>query len=313
MPAEPTPRSSLAMERPADIPVAGTGAKASGAAIVNAMSVDVEEYFQVSAFASAVKGEEWDSYESRVENCIDRLLDLFEAKGAHCTFFTLGWIAERHPSMIQRMVKAGHEIASHGYRHQRATDQTPDEFRADVRRTKEILEDEAGVPVTGYRAASFSFNDSNRWAHEILDDEGYGYSSSVYPVVHDHYGMPSAPRFPYQPIPGNDFLEFPLTTVQKFGRNLPSAGGGYFRLFPYALSRWAIRHFNKTERQPAVFYFHPWEIDPGQPRPEGASAKTRFRHYVNLGRMEQKLTCLLSDFAWDRMDRVLKSTTGAQA
>jgi polysaccharide deacetylase family protein (PEP-CTERM system associated) len=214
--------------------------------------------------------------------------------------------------MIKKIVDGGHELASHGYSHQRATDQTPEAFRADVRRTKTILEDLAGTSITGYRAASFSFDETNKWAHEILEDEGHTYSSSVYPVSHDHYGMPSAPRFPFKPLPGKNFTEFPLTTVHKLGRNFPCAGGGYFRLFPYGISRWAIRHVNETLHEPAVFYFHPWEIDPDQPRLEGASMKTRFRHYVNLGRMEHKLSCLLSDFRWDRIDSVLRLPDGAQ-
>jgi polysaccharide deacetylase family protein (PEP-CTERM system associated) len=277
------------------------------------MSVDVEEYFQVSAFAATINERDWDTYESRVEYCIDRLLDLFAAHDAHCTFFTLGWVAERHKAMIQKIVDGGHEIASHGYSHQRATDQTPEEFRSDIRRTKTILEDVAGTSVTGYRAASFSFDESNRWTHEILEDEGYTYSSSVYPVTHDHYGMPSAPRFPFKPLSGKDFIEFPLTTVRKLGRNIPCAGGGYFRLFPYGVSRWATRHVNQMQQEPAVFYFHPWEIDPDQPRLEGAPLKTRFRHYVNLSRMEQKLSRLLSGFRWDRIDGVLRGTGRAQA
>lgn len=313
MTVKPATRSSLAMEPPAENDTEYTQALSSTQQIVNAMSVDVEEYFQVSAFASAVDEGNWESFESRVEYCIDRLLDLFAAHDARCTFFTLGWVAERHPDMIRRIVEGGHEMASHGYRHCRATDQTPDEFREDVRKTKSILEDLAGTSVTGYRAASFSFDESNKWTHEILDDEGYTYSSSVYPVAHDHYGMPSAPRFPYKPLPGRNLVEFPLTTVAALGRNLPCAGGGYFRLLPYGLSRWAIGQVNRTEQKPAVFYFHPWEIDPDQPRLTGGSLKTRFRHYVNLGRMERKLSRLLSGFRWDRMDRVLEGKAGVKA
>ena len=312
MPAKPTMRSSMAMGQPAKNDAKSAGADDAATEIVNAISVDVEEYFQVSAFASTIDEGDWEAYESRVEYCVDRLLDLFAAHDARCTFFTLGWVAERHKSMIRKIVDGGHELASHGYSHQRATDQTPEEFRADVRRTKKILEDLAGASITGYRAASFSFDESNRWTHEILEDEGYTYSSSVYPVTHDHYGMPSAPRFPYKPLPGKEFTEFPLTTVRKLERNIPCAGGGYFRLFPYGVSRWAIRHVNETQREPAVFYFHPWEIDPDQPRLGGTSLKTRFRHYVNLGRMEHKLSRLLSDFRWDRIDRVLPGTSRVQ-
>jgi polysaccharide deacetylase family protein (PEP-CTERM system associated) len=313
MSAQPISRSPPAIDLPAKIDVESLGAVDSRQAIANAMSVDVEEYFQVSAFASTVDQGDWDSYESRVEYCIDRLLDLFAAHDAHCTFFTLGWIAERHEKMIHRIVDGGHEIASHGYSHQRATDQTPEEFRVDIRRTKKILEDLAGTSVTGYRAASFSFDESNKWTHEILEDEGHTYSFSVYPVAHDHYGMPSAPRFPFNPLSGKDFTEFPLSTVRTLGRNIPCAGGGYFRLFPYSISRWAMQHVNETDQAPAVFYFHPWEIDPDQPRPEGTSLKTRFRHYVNLSRMEGKLSRLLTDFRWDRVDRVLMGTGGVEA
>ena len=300
------------MDRPAENEANSPGAVATGTHIVNAMSVDVEEYFQVSAFAPTISEQDWDKYESRVEYCVDRLLDLFAAHEAPCTFFTLGCVAERHTKMIQRIVDGGHEIASHGYNHRRATDQTPDEFRADIRKTKKILEDLAGTPVTGYRAASFSFSESNPWTHEILEEEGHSYSSSVYPVAHDHYGMPLAPRFPYKPLSGKDFTEFPLTTVRKLGRNIPCAGGGYFRLFPYGISRWAMRHVNETYQEPAVFYFHPWEIDPDQPRPEGSSLKTKFRHYVNLDKMEHKLSRLLSDFRWDRIDRVLQGVNGVR-
>ena len=300
------------MDPPAKIDEKSMGEVASRTEIVNAMSVDVEEYFQVSAFASTVNEQAWDNYESRVEYSVDRLLDLFSAHDARCTFFTLGWVAERHKAMIRRIVDGGHEMASHGYSHQRATDQTPEEFRADIRRTKAILEDLAGTPVTGYRAASFSFSESNTWTHEILEDEGHTYSSSVYPVAHDHYGMPSAPRFPYKPLAGKDFTEFPLTTVRKLGRNIPCAGGGYFRLFPYGISRWAMRHVNEMYLEPTVFYFHPWEIDPDQPRPEGSSLKTKFRHYVNLNQMEHKLSRLLTDFRWDRIDKVLQGTNKVQ-
>jgi len=278
--------------------------------IVNAMTVDVEEYFQVSAFANRFSREDWETLPSRVEASVARLLDLFDRHGARCTFFTLGWVAERHGGLIRRIVDAGHELASHGYAHFRATDQTAEEFRADVRRTKALLEDIGGATVTGYRAASFSFDRTNPWAHEILAEEGYRYSSSIYPVVHDHYGVPDAPRFPFRPAAGRGVVEFPLTTVRWRGRNLPCSGGGYFRLVPYGLSRWAIRRVNHGDRQPAIFYCHPWEIDPGQPRTRGLGAKARFRHYVNLGRMEAKLERLLTDFKWGRMDKVFGPLCG---
>lgn len=275
--------------------------------MVNAMSVDVEDYFQVSAFAGFVDHEGWDALPSRVELNMNRLLDLFAESGTRSTFFTLGWIAEKHGALIRRIVDEGHELASHGYCHIRATAQTAEEFRADVTRTKDILEQIGGVPVAGYRAASFSFDLTNPWAHEVLAECGYCYSSSVYPVRHDHYGVPDAPRFTYQPCGQNGVVEYPLTTIRMAGRNLPSAGGGFFRLLPYGISKWAIAKVNREDRQPAIFYFHPWEIDPDQPRPFKPGLKTRFRHYVNLNTMEAKLLRLLNDFAWDRMDRVFES------
>jgi polysaccharide deacetylase family protein (PEP-CTERM system associated) len=313
VPARPTTRSSIALERPGDSVAVIPPIACADPRIANAMTVDVEEYFQVSAFADTIVAKDWDSYESRVEACIDRLLELFAAHGAHCTFFTLGWIAERHRTMIRRIVEAGHELASHGYRHQRATDQTPDQFRSDVRRAKSILEDTGGAGVIGYRAASFSFDNSNGWAHEILCEDGYRYSSSIYPVRHDHYGVPDAPRFPYQPLGDDRIVEFPLSTVRLFNRNIPCAGGGYFRLLPYSVSRWALRRLNDGEARPAVFYLHPWEIDPDQPRQAALRLKTRFRHYVNLGRMERKLGRALSDFSWDRMDRILFAGGGKES
>jgi polysaccharide deacetylase family protein (PEP-CTERM system associated) len=272
--------------------------------IVNAMSVDVEDYFQVSAFAQHIDRRDWAALPSRVERNTDKVMALFANAGVKATFFTLGWVAERHPALIRRIVDGGHELASHGFAHFRATDQTPEEFRADVRRTKRLLEDASGVAVSGYRAASFSIGAKNLWALEVLAEEGYRYSSSIYPVRHDHYGMPEAPRFAHRPVGPRGVLELPISTVRLAGRNLPVGGGGYFRLAPYAAFRWALRRLNRDDGMPAVFYFHPWEVDPEQPRPEGLSAKTRFRHYVNLGRMERRLGTMLADFAWDRIDRV---------
>ena len=287
-----------------------TGHSATPQDIVNAMTVDVEEYFQVSAFASRVSRDDWETLPSRIEASVERLLELFQVHDAKCTFFTLGWIAERHGALIRRLVDAGHELASHGYEHRRATDQTAEEFRADVRRTKALLEQTGGVSVSGYRAASFSFDKRNPWVHEVLAEEGYRYSSSIYPVVHDHYGVPDAPRFSYRPANAQGVVEFPMSTVHILGRNLPCSGGGYFRLVPYALSRWAFRRVNETDRQPAIFYCHPWEIDPGQPRMDGLGAATRFRHYVNLGQVEAKLGRLLGDFKWDRVDNVFGTANG---
>ena len=286
------------------------GHSATPRGIVNAMTVDVEEYFQVSAFANRISRDDWETLPSRVEGSVGLLLDLFQRHDAKCTFFTLGWIAERHGPLIRRLVEAGHELASHGYEHRRATDQTADQFRADVRRTKALLEDAGGVPVVGYRAASFSFDHRTPWAHQVLAEEGYRYSSSIYPVVHDHYGVPDAPRIPYRPAAADGVVEFPMSTLRLFGRNLPCSGGGYFRLFPYALSRWAIRRINTVDRQPTIFYCHPWEVDPGQPRTDQIDAKVRFRHYVNLDHMEAKLGRLLGDFAWDRVDKVFGKANG---
>jgi polysaccharide deacetylase family protein (PEP-CTERM system associated) len=276
-------------------------------AIRNAMTVDVEDYFQVQALSEMVDREDWSARPSRVERNTNRILDLFAERGIAATFFTLGWIAERHPLLVRRIVGEGHELASHGWAHFRADQHSPEAFRADIRRTKATLEGIAGVAVNGYRAASFSIGRGNRWAFAILEEEGYAYSSSVYPVRHDLYGMPEAPRFPFHPIVGHAFREFPITSVVRLGRNWPCGGGGWFRLLPYAISAAAIRAVHADDRRACIFYFHPWEIDPDQPRHAGLSLKSRFRHYTNLGRMEGKLRRLLADFAWDRMDRVLEA------
>ncbi len=213
-------------------------------------------------------------------------------------------MAERQPELVDRIAAAGHEVASHGYAHQRVTDQSPAQFREDIRRARKILEDITGRSVRGYRAPSFSINGKTPWALEILAEEGYAYSSSIYPIRHDHYGMPDAPRFPFQPLQGHALLEIPVTTFVVGGRNLPCGGGGYFRLLPSSVCHWGLRRVNEKERKPAVFYFHPWEIDPSQPRIGGASWRARFRHYTNLNRMQGKLQKTLSQFSWDRMDRV---------
>jgi len=269
----------------------------------NALTIDVEDYFQVSAFAPYIDRAEWETRECRVARNVERILALLDRHRVKATFFTLGWVAERHPAVVRAIVAHGHELASHGYGHERANQLTLEAFAADVMRAKGILEDLSGQEVKGYRAPSFSIDASNRdWAFETLARAGYRYSSSVYPVRHDHYGMPEAPRFPHLHRAG--VLEIPPTTVRAFRRNWPASGGGYFRLLPYAISRRLIAHVNEAEGEPAVFYFHPWEIDPAQPRIPGIDAKTRFRHYFNLERMERRLERLLSDFRWDRMDRV---------
>lgn len=270
--------------------------------ISNALTVDVEDYFQVSAFAPQIKRDCWDSIPCRIERNVDRLLALFDKHGAKATFFTLGWIAERHPRVVRDIVAQGHELASHGQAHRRATEQSPAAFEQDIVRAKAVLEDLSGTAVRGYRAPSFSISRENLWAFDAIEAAGYRYSSSVYPVQHDHYGMPDAPRFPYRVR--RDLLEIPITTARMFGRNLPAGGGGYFRLMPYQLSRWAIGQVNVVDQRPAIFYCHPWEFDPQQPRVAGISMKTRFRHYLNLGRTESRLGRLLRDFRWDRVDRV---------
>jgi len=271
---------------------------------VNAMSVDVEEHFQVQALSGRVSRKEWETKPSRVDGSVNRILDLFAANGVKATFFTLGWIAERHPRLISRIVKEGHELASHGYEHIRVDKQTPEQFRTDIRRTKAILEDIGGVTVGGYRAATFSIGRKNLWAFSVLGEEGYAYSSSINPIRHDLYGMDDAPRGPFYPAGRDGIPEYPITTTAVYGRNLPCGGGGFFRLLPYAISRMAIGRVNAQDRMPTIFYFHPWEIDPDQPREPGLPWKSRFRHYLNLGLMEDRLSRLVRDFAWDRMDRV---------
>ena len=277
---------------------------APGEKIRNAMTCDVEDYFQVSAFAPYIDRASWPTRECRVEANMERILALYERHGVRATFFTLGWIAERYPAMVRRIVAAGHELASHGYGHLRASDQSRAEFDNDIKSSKALLEDIGGQAVVGYRAPSFSIGHANLWALDALHEAGYKYSSSIYPIAHDHYGMPDAPRFAFYPNGPDGLLEVPITTVKMAGRNLPAGGGGYFRLLPYALSRWMMEKVNREDGEPALFYFHPWEVDPGQPRPEGLGAKARFRHYVNIDRMERRLEQLARDFKWDRMDRI---------
>ena len=276
--------------------------------IRNAMTIDVEDYYQVSAFESHVSREAWCTLPSRIERNLYRILDILDEHGVSATFFTLGWIAERHPDLIRDLVQRGHELASHGYAHVRVNRQDRAAFLEDARRTKRLLEDVAGVEVQGYRAASYSIDDSTPWAHEVLRETGHRYSSSLYPIRHDHYGAPEAPRFAFNPIPGDSaFIEVPISTIAIRARRLPCGGGGYFRLYPYLVSRWAFKRLNRIEDASGIFYFHPWEIDPEQPRIPGLSAKTRFRHYLNLARMEARWRRLLSDFRWDRMDRIFLS------
>ncbi len=276
----------------------------------NALTVDVEDYFQVQAFAGTV-GSDWDGYEHRVERNTNRVLDLFAESRVKATFFMLGWVAEMYPSLVQRIVRDGHELASHGYRHIRVDDQDPEEFREDVRRTKALLEDLGGQPVHGYRAASFSIGAATPWAHGVLQEEGHRYSSSIYPIKHDLYGMPGAQTTAHTPEGAAGLLEIPISTTEIMGRRIPCGGGGYFRLLPYMWSRWAWRRVNQRDGQPSIFYFHPWELDPDQPRIEGAPLKSRFRHYTNLHIMEAKIRRALQDFSWGRMDEIFLAKAGA--
>lgn len=281
----------------------------------NAMSVDVEDWFQVRAFHSVIRRADWERLPRRVEANTDRVLDLFAGAGLRATFFTLGWVARRHPALVRRIVAAGHELAGHGWDHALVGELGEAAFRADIRRTKSVLEDIAGVPVVGYRAPTFSITPTaTPWAHAALADEGYRYSSSVFPIRHDLYGAPDAPRGPHRPRP-DGVLELPMTTLRVFGRNLPCSGGGWFRLVPYPVFRAGLRRLNRAEGQPGIFYFHPWEMDPDQPRVREAGRLSRFRHYTGLATMAGRLKDLLSDFAWGRMDEVFASTleTGGSA
>ncbi|MDR3415936.1 MAG: DUF3473 domain-containing protein [Nevskia sp.] len=276
---------------------------------VNALTVDVEDYFQVQALAGTVARAAWEAMPRRVEANTERLLAAFERAGVHATFFTLGWVAKRHPALVARIVAGGHELASHGYGHERVDRLGPEAFAADVGRTRKLLEDTGGVAVAGYRAPTFSLNAATPWAFAALAEQGYRYSSSVYPVKHDLYGMPDAPRFPYRPDAGT-LWEIPLTALRVRGRNFPCSGGGWFRVLPYPVFRFGLSRFNRTEARAGVFYTHPWEYDPGQPRLPVRNPLSRFRHYVNLSRTAGRLERLLGDFAWDRMDRVFAGVLG---
>lgn len=275
--------------------------------IINGLSVDIEDWFQVGAFETTIAKSEWDSLQPRVERNTDAVLALFAESGVKATFFTLGWVAERFPALIRRIVDAGHELASHGYDHQRVFTFTPDQFRADLRKSRDLLEQAGGAKVIGYRAPSFSIDARTPWAHAILAEEGYRYSSSVAPVAHDHYGWPQAPRFAFRPLADNALIELPVTTARLGGRTLAAGGGGFFRLLPYAFSRWAVRQANEEVKRPAILYFHPWEIDPDQPRVAGAPIKSRLRHYSNLGVMAPKLRRLIADFDWGRVDALVEN------
>lgn len=272
-------------------------------AIQNAFSIDVEDYFHVEALSSAVDRSQWDRLEYRAEASTRRILEILAGEGIRATFFILGWVATRSPALVRDIHAAGHEVACHGLTHQRVCTQTPQVFEAETREAKQRLEDATGVAVRGYRAATYSITKDSLWALEILERVGFSYDSSIFPIHHDLYGIPGSPRFPYQPE-GRRLLEVPITTVEYLGQRLPAGGGGYFRLLPYSLFRAAVRRVNARDGKSAVFYCHPWEIDTGQPRIGGLSAKSRFRHYTNLDRMESRLRRLLRDFRWGRMDEV---------
>ena len=270
--------------------------------LVNGLSVDVEDWFQVGAFEGVIDRGSWTSLDDRVERNCDRILEMFAAADVQATFFTLGWVAQRHGSLMRRIVDAGHELASHGWDHERVFRFNRASFTADLERSRKVLEDASGQRITGYRAPSFSIDQRTPWAYMALAEQGYEYSSSVAPISHDHYGWREAPRFAFKPLPWSDLIEIPVTTAHFAGRRLAAGGGGFFRVLPYGFSRWAIRQVNDSDRRPAVFYFHPWEIDPQQPRVTGASLRSKVRHYTNLGVMAEKLEQLLGDFAWGRMD-----------
>ena len=275
------------------------------------MTVDVEDYFQVAAFEKYIPRETWNKIPCRVEANTDRILALMEKRGVKATFFMLGWIAKRYPSLVRRIVSGGHELASHGMNHVRVTQQNPKEFFKDASDSKRLLEDIGGEAVIGYRASTYSIGADNLWAFDGLRQAGYLYSSSIYPIHHDLYGMPEGPRFSFFPRRGkkpedDGVLEIPITTLMMFNQRIPCGGGGYFRLFPYPFSRWAWNRVNHQDCQPGVFYFHPWELDPEQPKIQGICRKTRFRHYLNLNRMQQRVDRLFQDFSWDRLDRIFQ-------
>lgn len=269
----------------------------------HALTVDIEDWFQVGAFETVIDKRDWDSLMPRVERNTDAVLALFGESGVKATFFTLGWVAQRYPALIRRIVEQGHEVASHGWDHDRVFTLDAARFRADIGRARAALEDAAGVAVTGYRAPSFSIDARTPWAYDVLAEEGYAYSSSVAPLKHDHYGWPEASRYAFRPLADSSLIEVPVT-VAEFGARRMATGGGFFRLFPAALTDYAVRQVSR-EAQPAIFYFHPWEIDPGQPRVTNAPAKSKLRHYSRLGAMAGKLRGLIDRHEWGRMDAVV--------
>jgi polysaccharide deacetylase family protein (PEP-CTERM system associated) len=275
-------------------------------AVTNALTVDVEDYFHVQAFAGVVSRSDWERYPIRVERNTYRLLELFACKGIRATFFVLGWVAMRCPGLVVQISKAGHHVGCHGFSHQAIYSGSVADFRMDLRKAKQVIEDVLGAGIRSYRAPSYSITSKTLWALEVLGEEGFENDSSIFPIVHDHYGIPDAPRFPYVKdlLSGRQIKEFPPSTLRILGSNIPVAGGGYLRLVPYKITAWAIRYLNNTEGQPAMVYLHPWEIDPDQPR-IAAPWLSRFRQYQNLHSTETKCLKLLDDFSWAPMEEVL--------
>ncbi|MEH6791171.1 MAG: XrtA system polysaccharide deacetylase [Parasphingorhabdus sp.] len=288
----------------------GTAGQADG--LLNGMSVDIEDWFQVGAFETVIDRADWDKLNQRVERNTDAVLRLFEEAGIKATFFILGWVAERYPALMQRIVAAGHEIANHGYDHARVHTLSADQFRADLDRSRKLLEDSSGQKVVGYRAPSFSIDQRTPWAHAILAEQGYAYSSSVAPINHDHYGWAGSPRFAWKPVAGSNLVELPVTTVKFGNRILAAGGGGFFRLLPYSLYKQSIRKMQREDQRGAIFYFHPWEIDPDQPRVGNAPLRSKLRHYTNMKHMRAKLLRAGRDFRWTRVDELAALEAGVQ-
>jgi polysaccharide deacetylase family protein (PEP-CTERM system associated) len=272
----------------------------------NGLSVDVEDWFQVGAFENVIERDSWEGLTDRVDRNCNAILDLFAEAGVKATFFTLGWVARRHGPLLRKIVDAGHEMASHGWDHGRVFRMDRKAFGEDLDKSRKVIEDACGQRITGYRAPSFSIDHRTPWAYMELAEQGYEYSSSVAPISHDHYGWREAPRFAFRPLPWSDLIEIPVTTAELAGKRLAAGGGGFFRVLPYGFSRWAIRQVNRRDGRPAVFYFHPWEIDPDQPRVPNAPLKSKLRHYTNLDGMAGKLRQLILDFDWGRMDELAK-------
>lgn len=277
--------------------------------LINYLTIDVEDYFQVAAFEKVIQPSQWNSYPSRVERNTKKILEIFGTYKVKATFFIVGWTAEQYPSMVKEIASHGHQIACHSYRHQKIYHQTLEEFRQDTKKAKNILEDITGQPIIGYRAPTYSITKKSLWALDILEELGFKWDSSIFPILHDNYGIPDAPRFTYK-LPNHDLIEYPITTALIFGRKIPVAGGGYFRILPYWFTRMALKKINQQEKQPVIFYLHPWEVDPNQPKIDHAGWKSRFRHYHNLGRTEERLHYLLQEFQFGPISGTLTNSHG---